>query len=66
MAFQSICPKCGKSSFEMAETPVTGSEFRLEFVRCASCGCVVGVTDYLNTPSLICKLAKRLNVDLDH
>ena len=65
MALNSICPKCSGSSFEMAETPVKGSKFRLSFVRCASCGCVVGVQDFYNIGSLIHELAEKLNAKLD-
>jgi predicted nucleic-acid-binding Zn-ribbon protein len=65
MALKSSCPKCESSSFEMSETPVSGSNFRLMFVRCSKCGCVVGVQDYFNSPHLIYKLAEKLNVNLD-
>lgn len=65
MAFQSICPKCESSSFEIAETPVKNSNFKLMFVRCSTCGCVVGVKDFFNAPDLIYSLAKKLNVNLD-
>ena len=64
MALQSICPKCESSSFEMSETPVANSNFRVMFVRCSSCGCVVGVKDYFNAPYLIHELAKKLNVKI--
>lgn len=64
MALQSICPKCDFSSFEIAETPVKNSNYRLMFVRCSSCGCVVGVKDFFNTPTLIHQLAKKLHVNL--
>lgn len=60
---QSTCPKCGSHSFELAEAPLSGAKFRYCFIQCSSCGCVVGVTDHHNVPSLLEKLAKRLGVN---
>ena len=34
------------------------------FIQCASCGAVVGVTEYLNVPVLFEKIAKKLGVNL--
>lgn len=65
MASKSICPKCESASFEMSETSVSGSNYKLMFVRCSKCGCVLGVKDYFNAPQLIYKLAEKLNVSLD-
>lgn len=48
MAVNSTCVKCGSSSFEMAETAVRDSAYRLMFVRCASCGGAVAAIDFLN------------------
>ena len=36
------------------------------FVRCQWCKTVVGVLEYYNNGSLIFKLAKKLNVNVDY
>jgi hypothetical protein len=36
----------------------------LNFVQCASCGAVVGVTDYFTTAYLLESLAKKMGFDL--
>ena len=59
----SSCPKCGAHRFEMKESSPTGSKFRIMFIQCASCGTVVGVTDFYNIPNLLGKLAKKFGVD---
>ena len=60
MATKSHCPKCDHTTFEVAiETP-KASKFKIAFIRCASCGCVVGTEPYLNTANLIVKLAEAL------
>ncbi|CAH1053998.1 hypothetical protein [Paenibacillus pseudetheri] len=45
---QSKCLGCGGTRFEMVENSPTGSQYKLMFVQCASCGGVVGVMDYYN------------------
>jgi predicted nucleic-acid-binding Zn-ribbon protein len=59
------CPKCESTSFELKENSVQGSNFRLNFVQCTHCGCVVGVQEYFNIGALIKKFAKKLNINLD-
>lgn len=57
---QSICPKCGSPRFEGVEKNVIGLRYRVSFIQCADCGCVVGV---LNTQALtnqIIETAKQL------
>lgn len=64
MAYCSKCPKCEASSFETElETP-RGSSFKLLFIRCSSCGTVVGVMDYYNIGAMLEKLGDKLGVDL--
>jgi len=66
MASSSICPKCSSSRFEaVVETPKK-SNFKLLFVRCESCGTVVGVLDFYNIGALIHDLAEKINVKLDN
>ena len=64
MALSSKCPKCESTSFETAVESPKKSNFKLIFIRCASCGTVVGVTDYYNIGVLIHSFAKKLNIDL--
>lgn len=61
---QSTCAKCGNHSFEMKENIPKGSEYKLMFVQCSSCGSVVGVTDYYNTATLLERIAKALGMKL--
>jgi hypothetical protein len=61
---RSTCVKCGNGRFEIVETPVIGSEYRLTFVQCQSCGGVVGVTEYYNIGARLEILAKKIGVKL--
>jgi RNase P subunit RPR2 len=56
----STCPKCDSTIFETKEGAVRGSNFKLTFVQCASCGAVVGVLDFFNIGQLVQDLAVRL------
>jgi predicted Zn finger-like uncharacterized protein len=57
----SKCPSCSSTYFE---TP-SGSRYKLQFVKCSSCGTVVGVLDYYNIGALLFALAKKLGFDLE-
>ena len=54
----------GGFRFERKEAAPAGAAFRPMFIQCASCRAVVGVTEYLNVPVLIEKIAKKLGVNL--
>jgi predicted nucleic-acid-binding Zn-ribbon protein len=58
----STCIKCGHHMFELSEAEPNGSNVKLFFVQCASCGGVVGVTDYCNTALTLEKLSNKLGV----
>jgi hypothetical protein len=60
----SKCGKCDGTTFEMTRNSVHGSDYKIMFVQCATCGTVVGITDYYNVPSLLIKLAEGLEVSL--
>jgi hypothetical protein len=61
----SKCPKCDSHLFEMKQAPrISGSNFKLNFIQCSSCGAVVGVVDYFNIPILLRKIAAKLGVSL--
>ncbi|OXG03653.1 hypothetical protein BC749_11114 [Flavobacterium araucananum] len=65
MYSSSKCPHCQKTGFEVATEAPKDSNFKLMFVRCQWCKTVVGVLDYYNIGTLVHKLAKKLNVNLD-
>lgn len=58
------CPKCGSTRFETSVVEPSKSNFKLQFVHCSSCGCVVGTHEYYNIGALIHALAKALRVSL--
>ncbi len=64
MAYNSKCPKCESSSFEVEYETPKNSNFKLLFVCCSSCGTVVGVLDYYNIGAMLEKLGDRLNINL--
>jgi predicted nucleic-acid-binding Zn-ribbon protein len=54
------CVKCGSTLFETKEVTPRGSNFKLNFVQCSSCGGVVGVLDFYNIGGMLQTLAKKL------
>lgn len=61
----SKCPKCEKSLFELVEDTPTNSNFKFMYLRYSSCKTIVTAVDFLNTGTLIKKLAKALKINLD-
>lgn len=49
----SACPRCQHRFFEVREESPSGSNFKLNFVQCASCASVVGVLDYFNIGAML-------------
>lgn len=60
----SKCPKCESTRFELKTGEPTGSRFKVNYIQCASCGTVVGVTDYYNTSSLLEKIGNKIGIDI--
>jgi len=60
MAFSS-CPKCGNTFFEVDIKEPSGSNFKLLFVQCSSCGSVVGTMDYYNIGAKINDVISKLD-----
>ena len=60
----SKCPACSLTRFEMKTLEPEGSKFKLSAVQCASCGAVLGITDYYNVPSLLDKIAQKIGVQI--
>ncbi len=67
MAYSSKCPnsECSSSTFESEIESPKNSNFKLQFIRCASCGTVVGTQDYYNIGFIVQKIAKKLGINLD-
>lgn len=64
----SVCPKCSKPEFELAESHNLqggGYSTKVWFVQCASCGAVVGVIDYFNLTHRIRELEAKVEKILD-
>jgi len=62
MALSSTCMKCGSTSFESKTVTPHGSNFKLNFIQCSSCGGVVGVMDYFNIGGMLQSLARKLGI----
>ena len=68
----STCPKCGNHSFELVEHEPTRSAWKYNYLQCASCGAVVGLTDFFNLGHMlelqaiaIKKIASKLGVHVE-
>lgn len=61
---RSSCPKCGNGHFEMVENSPKGSDFKLTFIQCSSCGAVVGVMDYYNIGNIVNQIAEKLGITI--
>ena len=63
----SSCIKCGNTKFELKLNSVQGSEFKLYFVQCTSCGGVVGTHEYIHIGHQIEGVNKKINeIDLKY
>lgn len=65
MAEKSVCPKCDNTTFESGTLKTKGHQYLMLITRCDACGCVVGVTEGINTSSRVIKLAKALNINVE-
>jgi hypothetical protein len=54
MAF-STCVKCGGTHWEVKEQSPQGSNYKLNFVQCLSCGTPIGVADYFSLGTMLRK-----------
>ncbi|PIB67745.1 hypothetical protein AOA62_06250 [Pseudomonas sp. 2995-3] len=59
---QSRCIKCDGTAFEIKEAKIAGSNFRMNFVQCAKCGGVVGVTEFANTTAMLNNISRKLGI----
>tara|TARA_Y100000588_G_scaffold247805_1_gene262288 strand:+ start:445 stop:639 length:195 start_codon:yes stop_codon:yes gene_type:complete len=64
MAVSSKCPKCERTSFELSIENVANAKFKISFIRCSSCGTVVGTNEYYSVGALVKSLAEKLNVEI--
>ena len=51
----SKCPHCDNRTFELKEITPRNSNYKYNVLQCASCGSVLGVTDYFNIGALLKK-----------
>jgi hypothetical protein len=60
MALTSTCLKCGNSFFEVKVMEPHGSRYKVIVLRCAGCGGVAGLMDFLNIGSQTEAILDRL------
>jgi uncharacterized Zn finger protein len=61
LATTSKCPRCENTSFEAKIEAPVGAGRQLQFVRCANCGTVVGVTEWESTNDLLRQIINKLD-----
>ena len=49
----SKCGKCEATRFELKTQEPSGSAVKFNFIQCAACGTVVGVTDFLAVGTMV-------------
>jgi hypothetical protein len=58
----SICGKCGGFRWELSEEAPNKSNFKVWFIRCATCRVPIGIADYYDTYSKLEKIDKSIKV----
>ncbi len=58
----STCVKCGYTSFEIAESAISGLRFKRDFLQCGKCGGVIGVIEADNLNARLDSIEERLKV----
>ena len=61
----STCIKCGHTTFEMAESAISGLRFKRDFLQCSKCGGVVGVIEADNLNARLDAIEERLKKIVD-
>lgn len=56
------CPKCNNSSFEIGEIKIQNANYRHNAIVCTSCGCIVGMEEWLSIMHMLDKIGKQLGV----
>jgi uncharacterized Zn finger protein len=71
MATASKCPACPSNQFELVHETPRNSNFAYSFIRCASCGTVIGVADANNIGAMLAQqnaaikaIAARAGIDV--
>ncbi len=66
MATITVCPKgdCKSTRFESVLQEIPGYRFKVNMIRCASCGAAVSAMEYLNIGATLETIAKKLNITL--
>lgn len=57
----SKCPKCENHYFEVIENSPSKSNYKLFFVQCSSCGCVISAMEYFNVGNKITEVENKIN-----
>ena len=66
MATSTKCPKgdCNSTRFESVLQEIPGYRFKVNIIRCASCGAAISALEYLNIGATLEVIAKKLNITL--
>jgi hypothetical protein len=56
----STCVRCGHTSFEVAESAISGLRFKRDFLQCGKCGGVIGVVEADNLNARLDAIEERL------
>jgi hypothetical protein len=56
----SNCLKCNGTQFTVVTQSPSGTEFKLNFVQCSSCGTPIGVLEFYNIGTILTEQEKLL------
>ena len=56
----STCVRCGHTSFEVAESAISGLRFKRDFLQCGKCGGVIGVVEADDLNARLDSIEERL------
>ena len=56
------CPKCSSTKFQITSKDVINGNFKVAFIHCSICGCVVGTQEPLSISHYVDKIAKKLGI----
>ena len=55
----SKCIRCENKSFEVKGSSPANANYKIMFVQCRKCGCVIGTMDYLNIGTVVKSLERK-------
>jgi predicted nucleic-acid-binding Zn-ribbon protein len=66
------CGHCGNTTFEMKQVTPEGSNYKLFFIQCSSCGVPISSHEYMSISNMlnkqaaaIKKIARSMNIHVD-